>query len=139
MAAARASFTAASAFRRSSFAVLAEVFKFSILESIRPALSADHVSKRASACSAVNAPFCTPNRRCFFIMTPLYFRMARAVFVGSAPFIIQSNARSKSRSMVAGLVLGLYWPKFSMYLPSRLARASAATIVKMGRPLRPWR
>ena len=40
----------------------------------------------------------------------------------------QDKAESKFKSIVAGLVLGLYVPSFSMKRPSRLARASATTI-----------
>ena len=136
-ASARLALVSASAFRRSAFAFSAELVKLVILLSTKDCLSFNHFVKRSSTCSAVNAPFFTPSRRCFFIKTPLYERIARAVLLGSAPLIIQSKARSKLRSMVAGLVLGLYWPKSSMNLPSRLARLSATTMVKMGRPLRP--
>ena len=62
----------------------------------------------ASACSSVSAPFNTPFKRCFFIITPLYFNIARAVSEGIAPFMTHSKVRSKFNVIVAGLVFGLY-------------------------------
>ena len=54
-------------------------------------------------------------------------------------FCNHSKAESKFSSIVAGLVFGLYWPIFSMNRPSLGDLLSAATMEKMGRPLRPWR
>ena len=70
-------------------------------------LASIHLLKRASASVSVNAPLATPPSRCFLYITPLYERIARQVSVGCAPFCNQSRAFPKSRSIVAGFVLGL--------------------------------
>ena len=107
IAAARSSLILASAARRAFSADLASVASLLALASILPALASIHLLKRASASVSVNAPLATPPSRCFLYITPLYERIARQVSVGCAPFCNQSRAFPKSRSIVAGFVLGL--------------------------------
>ena len=63
--------------------------------------------KRFCASSSEKAPFLTPPLRCFMSNTPSPERMKRAVSVIWAPTPTQYKARSKLRSTLAGLVLGL--------------------------------
>ena len=62
-----------------SFSFCSKRFSFSL---ILFSFSFNQSSNLFSASSSVNAPFLAPIIKCFFINTPLYDKIALAVFVG---------------------------------------------------------
>ena len=128
MAAALSSFFSFSACIDAFSASSAAFTNFCFLSEILFSLLSSHSENLFSASSSLNAPLETPTSKCFFIITPLYDKIALAVSEGCAPLRSQLTALSKFITIVAGFVFGLYVPSFSINLPSLGALVSATTM-----------